>query len=188
MAGLRGHWCAAALILAVAAAPVLAQDANPAAAGVTSAPILTLDQDRFFIESRFGRATLDREAQETAALEAENTRIEQELIAEEQSLTELRKTLTAEEFAERARAFDEKVERIRDEQDAKARDLTQARDGERQAFLRVAVPVLGELMAEKGAVVIVDKASVILSLTAIDITDEAIARVDQAGSPTPTAP
>lgn len=156
--------------LGLAAAAAMAQE--------PPVPILTLDQDRLFLESDFGRAVLERERAATSALEAENSRIEAELIAEEQDLTERRATLPAEDFATLAAAFDEKVERIRDEQDAKARDLGRAREEDRQAFLRAAVPILGEMLNEKGAVAIIDKQSLILSLSAIDVTDEAIAAVN----------
>ncbi len=98
-------------------------------------------------ESDFGKAALERERKATSALEAENKRIEAELVAEEQSLTELRKTLSAAEFSAKADAFDAKVERIRSEQDAKAQVLTQDRDKDRKEFLQVAVPVLGALLA-----------------------------------------
>jgi Skp family chaperone for outer membrane proteins len=146
--------------------------------GIVGTMVLTLDQERFFLESAFGKASLDRERVATQALDVENKQIEAALIAEEQDLTTRRETLPAAEFATLATAFDEKVERIRTEQDAKARTLTRARDEDRQAFLRAAVPVLGELMGEKGAVAILEKSNVILSLTAIDVTEEAIARVD----------
>ena len=176
----RGLGAVGVLALALIGQISVAQDVTfPVGRSVT---ILTIDEDRFFIESRFGRAALEQERAATAALEAENARIERALIAEEQLLTEQRKTLPADEFAALAQAFDDKVERIRDEQDAKARDLTQLREAERQDFLRVAVPVLGELMEEKGAVAIVDKSAIILSLTEIDITEEAITRVDRAAS------
>lgn len=159
----------------------LGQDLNAAPDVVTVATpagVLTLDQDRLFAESAFGRASLARERAAARALEEENARIEADLIAEEQDLTTRRATLPAEEFATLATAFDEKVERIRKEQDAKARDLSRGRDEDRQAFLRAVVPVLGELLGEKKAAAILDKSTVILSLTAIDITEEAIARVD----------
>lgn len=156
----------------------LAQDLDAAPDVATVASVLTLDQDRLFAESAFGSASLARERAAARALEEENARIEADLIAEEQDLTTRRAALPAEEFAALATAFDEKVERIRKEQDAKARDLTRTRDEERQAFLRAVVPVLGELLGEKKAAAILDKSTVILSLTAIDITEEAIARVD----------
>lgn len=155
-----------------------AQESPVVEAQIPFSPVLTLDQDRLFAESAFGRASLERDRAAAAELEAENSQIEAELIAEEQDLTTRRAELSAEEFTALATAFDEKVERIRNEQDGKARDLGRAREEARQAFLRAIVPVLGELLSEQGAVVILDKSSVILSRTAIDITDEAIAKVD----------
>lgn len=163
----------------------------PEARTVVGTMVLTIEQDRFFTESAFGKASLAREREASQALDVENKQIEAALIAEEQDLTTRRETLPADEFAALASAFDAKVERIRDEQDAKVRDLSRARDADRQAFLRAAVPVLGDLMGEKGAVAILEKSSVILSLTAIDVTDEAIARVDAVlplGTTPPPAP
>jgi Skp family chaperone for outer membrane proteins len=162
----------------MAAVPLAAQDAPIATDPIRFSPVLTLDQDRLFAESAFGRASLERDRAAAGELEAENGRIEAELIAEEQDLTARRAELPPEEFSALAAAFDEKVERIRSEQDSKARDLGRARDEDRQAFLRAIVPVLGEVMREQGAVAILDKSTVILSLTVIDITDEAIAKVD----------
>ena len=110
--GLRLRLVAVALMLAGQA---LAQD--------VPAPLLTLDQDRFFLQSDFGKAAIERERTATAALEQENKRIEADLIAEEQALTEERKTLAPKDFAAKAEAFDQKVERIRDEQDTKSRQV-----------------------------------------------------------------
>ena len=168
------RWSGLRLILAalVLATQVQAQE--------TPVPLLTLDQDRFFLQSDFGKAVVERERTATAALEQENKRIEAELIAEEQALTEERKTLPAKDFSAKAEAFDQKVERIRAEQDAKARQLTDKRDDDRKAFLKAAVPVLGELLGQKKATAILDKNLVILSLSAVDVTDEAIEMVNTA--------
>jgi Skp family chaperone for outer membrane proteins len=176
-----GAWLRSLAVLLILVAQVQAQETSVA-------PILTLDQDRFFLESDFGRAALERERSETAELEQENKRIEDDLIAEEQALTEQRKTLSPEEFAAKADAFDAKVERIRTEQDAKARALTESRDKDRQAFLQAAIPVLGALLGEKRATAIFDKGQVIVALSVIDITDEAIAKVNEALSKPPVAP
>jgi Skp family chaperone for outer membrane proteins len=152
------------------------------------APLLTLDQDRFFLESDFGRAAVERERAETAALEQENKRIEAELVAEEQALTDQRNSLSAEEFAARAAAFDEKVERIRTEQDSKANLLVEKRDAERKEFLQLAGPILGELLGERQATAILDKGLVIVALSAIDITDEAITKLNAALVAPPAEP
>lgn len=168
-----GAWLRTVAVALLLATGVQAQGTGPAA-------ILTLDQERFFVESDFGRSALERERAATVALEQENKRIEAQLVAEEQALTELRKTLPPAEFAAKADAFDAKVVRIRSEQDAKAQVLSDNRDKDRTEFLKVAVPVLGALLGEKQAVAIIDKNQVIVALSAIDITDEAIAKVNAA--------
>ncbi len=141
--------------------------------------VLVVDQERLFGESAFGKASLEREKQASAALEAENNKIQAELVAEEQALTVQRKALSAEEFTVRADAFDQKVERIRSEQDAKARDLAQARDVDVKEFLAAAAPILGEILVDYGAGVVLDKSSVIVSVDSVDVTDDAIARIDK---------
>jgi Skp family chaperone for outer membrane proteins len=155
------------------------------------AQILVVDRARMFAESAFGKASLERERIAATALEDENAGIQAELVAEEQDLTLLRQTLSAAEFSARATAFDAKVEQIRAEQDAKARDLTRIREEDGMAFQRAALPILGELMTAMGAQVLLDRSAVILSLSSVDVTDEAIARVDAAlgaGATPPVAP
>ncbi len=155
------------------------------------APVLMLDRNRLFTESAFGKAAEARFQADSQALIAENLELERALEAEERSLTDQRATLDAEAFQALATAFDEKTEAIRAAQDAKSRAITTKREEDRQRFLQAAVPVLGELMQESGAVAIFDKDTVILSLRGVDITDEAIPLIDAAlgdGSTLPEAP
>lgn len=155
------------------------------------APVLMLDRNRLFTESAFGKAAEARFQADSKALIAENLELERALEAEERSLTDQRATLDAEAFQALATAFDEKTEAIRAAQDAKSRAITTKREEDRQRFLQAAVPVLGELMQESGAVAIFDKDTVILSLRGVDITDEAIPLIDAAlgdGSTLPEAP
>ena len=77
-----------------------------------------------------------------------------------------------------ADAFDKKVEGIRTAQDAKSRDLNRQREEDQQEFFGYAVPVLAQIMQEFGGVVLMDQSSVVLSLDRIDITSEAITRID----------
>lgn len=157
--------------------PVAAQDTP--ALEVPQAPVLMVDRNRLLSETLFGKAVEARFKAESESLVAENLRLEQALEAEERDLTDRRATLPAEEFQTLAAAFDAKTEDIRAAQDAKSRAITAKRDEDRQMFLQAAVPVLGELMREAGAVAIFDKDLVILSLRGVDITDEAIARIDE---------
>lgn len=145
------------------------------------APILTIDQDRLFAETRLGAKTLadlERRAQDLAA---ENQRIEADLIAEEQELTDRRAAMEPQAFRELADAFDTKVQRIRTEQDEKARALTRTRDEARAEFFNEVAAILSDIVREKGALVVIDRRDVFLSADRIDITDEAIERINAEG-------
>jgi Skp family chaperone for outer membrane proteins len=169
---------AAALVLAaVLAGPAPAQDSAPPVAA--PAPVLTLDQDRLFLESAFGKAAAARADADEAALLAENREIFAALEAEEKDLTARRATTSAADFTALAQAFDAKAEDIRAAQDAKGLEITRKRTEDRRRFYDVALPILAELMTELGAVAILDKQTVILSYDRNDMTDRAIARVDK---------
>jgi Skp family chaperone for outer membrane proteins len=154
--------------------------AAPAQTAAQPAPpqILTLDEERLYSASLYGKALEARALVASQALAAENRKIEAELSAEEAALTTKRPTVTAEAFAVLAEAFDAKVERIRAEQQAKAEKLTQNRDAGRKQFLNAAVPILADLMREAGAYAIVHRNALVLAFDAMDITDRAIAALD----------
>jgi len=154
-------------------AQAIAQDTEAAASR-----ILTVDQDRLFLETRLalrGTAAIEAEA---LALAEENRRIEDELGAEERQLTDRREGLTPEEFTALADAFDEKVQRIRAEQDAKARALSARQEAARQAFFVEIGGILSDIVRERDADIVLDRRNVFLSADRVDITDEVIARVN----------
>ncbi|CUH77184.1 OmpH family outer membrane protein [Tropicibacter naphthalenivorans] len=153
---------------------------GPLSQGVVQSPVLVVQFDTVFADSAFGqRITAELEA-EGAAISAENRQIEAQLTEEERQLTVQRETMAPEAFRALADAFDAKVQRLRAEQDAKARALGTKSETARRDFLTVAQPVLEQLMAEAGAAVILERRAVFAALDAIDITDQAIARVNEA--------
>ena len=87
-------------------------------------PIATLDQERFFNETRFGKKVLAQAKQDSDALIAENRKIEADLEAEERAITARRPTTDPAEFQTLADAFDKKVEEIRTARDATSQALT----------------------------------------------------------------
>lgn len=141
--------------------------------------VVTLDRNRLFEETLFGRALLAQLEAASADLLSENRRLEAALEAEERALTQRRVELPIEEFRALAREFDTRVEELRVAQEAKSRALARSRDLEQQRFFEAAVPVLGGLMQDLGAVAIIDRSAVILSFDRIDITAQAIARLDE---------
>ncbi|MDF1727586.1 MAG: OmpH family outer membrane protein [Sulfitobacter sp.] len=147
--------------------------------GNVISPILTIDSDRMFLESDFGRRVADEIDRRGTELAAENRRIEADLEAEEQALTEMRATTDAEAFRALADAFDEKVQATRTAQAAKGRAINALLDEEREVFLSAAAPVLEQLMRQADAAVILERRSVFVSANAIDITGEAISLLNE---------
>ncbi|WP_189632008.1 OmpH family outer membrane protein [Gemmobacter lanyuensis] len=176
--------------------PALAQEPAAAAAAPGAAlagvhsQIAVIEQDQLYMRTRYGQAMQARSDAARRALQAENQKLEAALEAEERDLTNRRAAMTPEEFRPLSEDFNEKVKGIRAAQDTKARSLTTQMEEDRGRFREVAGPVLAELLRELGAVVLIDKSTVVLSLDAIDITDRAIAKIDAVlgDGATPAAP
>ncbi|MCW8842360.1 MAG: OmpH family outer membrane protein [Rhodobacteraceae bacterium] len=174
--GLFRHLVLIAALVMGAAFASHAQEAR----SVPQAPILTIESDRLFAESAFGKRVAAQIKAEESVLLKENRKIEEELVAEEKRLTELRAQMEPDEFRTLADSFDARVQEIRQLQDGKARSIAETGDQERGTFIRAAQPVLIDLMREAGAGVILERRSVLFSANAIDITDLAIARLNDA--------
>lgn len=193
---MRPVWMAC-LAAAAALVPLaaLAQEAAPAVRPA-QVSVVILDQDRLFVESRFGKAVLARHQQAVEALQAENRRIEAALEAEERDLTDRRSRLPAAEFQTLAADFDSKAEGIRKAQTAKSDEIKARLEAEQRRFVETARPVLDGLMREMGALVMLDARAVIFSQSGADVTAAAIARLDESlgdgsappAEPTPTDP
>ena len=175
------------------AQPVSAQFLSDFAPGNRTQGVLIVDQEKLFNESAFGRETTARVEAAAAELAQENRQIEADLTREELALTEARPTLQPEEFRKRAADFDRRVVAIRAEQDEKTREVVLLRETSRQEFFQKVFPVVAEVARERGALVVLDARSVVLSADAIDITQAVIERLDAAlagdgGGDTPTDP
>ena len=165
-------------LLCVCTPAMSQQDGGLSNLGVVQSLILTVAPETLYTQSDFGqRITREIEA-ESAEIAAENRRIEAELTAEERELTELRDSLAPADFRARAEAFDEKVQRLRREQDEKVRAVGTRNEEARRALLTAAQPVLLQLMVESGAVAVLDRRVVLLSVDSVDITEQAILRVN----------
>ncbi|QAX29469.1 OmpH family outer membrane protein [Leisingera sp. NJS204] len=184
------YWAALGLTIALSGSgtvPALAQEpASPPPntgaefqLGLPQSGILTIQPDRLFSESAFGKR-VEREIEaEGAVLTAENRRIEAELRAEELELTERRSDMAPDAFRALADAFDQKVQETRRRQDQKLREINQMGEEARREFIAASLPVLQQIMRETGAGAILDHASVFLSANAADITSLAIGRIDE---------
>ena len=161
-------WCLICCGLLLSASTLWAQNSS----------VLVIDGQRLYIDSRFAQILRDESLQKRRELNAEFITIQNELQAEELALTEARKTMNAEEFQDLATAFDEKSQSIRATQDARTRASDRELQRKRQDFFERIAPVIATLMADMQATVILEKANVLYSLNVIDITDQAIERID----------
>jgi len=163
-----------ALIAGLAfALPAAAQDTR-----VPTSSILTIDSERLFLSSDFGKRIVREIEEKGNELVLENRQIEAELEEAEKDLTDRRTGMTAEAFRPLADAFDTRVQETRQEQALKSRNLNALLDQERELFLSAAGPVLEALMAEVGASVVLERRNVFFATNSSDITSLAISRLN----------
>lgn len=157
-----------------------AQGAQTQAETTTDAslPILTLDQDALYDRSMFGKALRGRVTAAVAEIEAKSRAIDAQLEIEERALTKQRSTMAPQDFAPLAAAFDAKVQRLRAQNAADAEAVRSLEQQGRQEFVAAATQVIGDYMVERGAVAIIDKGAVIVSLLGLDVTDAVVMRID----------
>ncbi|MBK4216970.1 OmpH family outer membrane protein [Paracoccus caeni] len=141
--------------------------------------IVTIDQEMLFTNSIWGKRTQARLDEEGQRLEAENERLVTQLSNEEAQLTEERATLDPAEFRRRAEAFDVRATQVRRERLQAVQDVNGWAAADRAAFYRAALPLMGEVMRERGAVAVLDRRTVFVSLEAIDITNDLAALLDE---------
>lgn len=163
----------AATLAAGAPAPLPAQSL-----GRVVSPILTIDRDRLLSETLYGQR-VNRELEAASqAMAAESRKIEAALEEEERQITEQRATLAPDAFRDLARAFDEKVQALRQEREAAEDNLRLQIEAAQNAFFEQVGPILGALVRERGAVMILDRRAILLAATDVDITEAAVARIN----------
>ena len=101
------------------------------------------------------------------------------MYAEEKDLSELRSSLSADEFRPKALAFDQKVTIIRLEQAQKEEDLLKIIRKKESDFYKNIYPLLYKLLSEHGGLILLDQRNVVLWDSSVDITDEAIDMINR---------
>jgi len=142
-------------------------------------PVATINQDRLFAGSLFGKNFNEKFQNDANILAEENRRIEKELAGEEADLTQKRKELSNIEFRALAAVFNEKVEIIRRDQAQKLKVLNASRIQAQRAFFVQAQPIIVNLMQERGIQFILNDQAIFMSGSSGDITDSAIAHIDR---------
>ncbi|PCJ75365.1 MAG: hypothetical protein COA53_05510 [Rhodobacteraceae bacterium] len=143
-------------------------------------PVLVLDQEGLFINSKLGQAMQLIQAGKRTVLLQESRVISDAFVIEEKRLTEIRSEVTPEEFRTLSEDFDKRVQAARESQLAKDVEMQKSIEGQRRRFIVIAAPFLSEIMAKYQASAIIDQRSVLLFNRNLDITLEAIEILDRA--------
>ena len=141
--------------------------------------VVVIDTDVLFRGTLMGQRISAEFEERARVLQAENERITAALTAEEKSLTERRPAMDPTVFRQEAADFDTRVQGIRRARDAAIAAFEAERDAAPRIFLEKVRQTIGDLMLERGAVVVLDQRIVFLSLSSADITSDAIKRIDE---------
>ena len=152
--------------------------AQPFSAGEKSV-LFTVDMTQLFRSSEFGKNIIAANNIARKKLQSENQELEKKLLLEEKELSELRKTLSVEEFRPKALEFDKRVSIIREEQGKKEEFLNKKVRKEETDFFKRIYPLLYEILIERGGLILVDQRNIILWDNSVDITDDAIQAINQ---------
>lgn len=169
--------------------PVVAQDqpsigfsrpgTPPKAQGKAPSRILIISVQRLTRDSKAG-ASISRQAERLRSeLLAPLEKKQDALREEEKALVKLRDTLPRPEFETRVDAFKNELRAVRA---AEQTALARLQAGLRRAtseFRRARDMVLTDLMRRYDGAVMLDEASVVLSANSLNVTDEAIKRLDE---------
>ena len=151
---------------------------NMALAG--SNGILVVDLDRAYKSSKFGKLIRKNFELENQSFNEENDAILDSLKREEIKLTKERASLSPENFSKAAKAFDKKAVAIRAVRLDKIRLVDKKFQELKPLFYNQIRPIIEKIMREYDASIILEKNSVVWSLSSIDITSLIVERVDKA--------
>mgnify|MGYP005990031591 CR=1 FL=1 len=173
----RHLWMIAAFILGLGCSALTAQEARQL--GTTLSAVVVVDTDQLYRRTKLGQRIAAELREQGMSLQRENDGIEQALTEEEQSLTERREAMKPDDFRAAAKEFDARVQGIRRTRDAAITAFNERQKNAPNRFLEQVRNILGEIMVERGAVALLNQQIVLLSLNAVDITDQAVARIDE---------
>ena len=147
--------------------------------GSEKASFYTVDMNKLLKQTIAGKKLISDNNSLKKSLQNENDTLEAELLLEEKDLSELRSSVSADEFRPKALAFDQKVTIIRLEQAQKEEKLLRQIRKKESDFYKNIYPLLYKLLSEHGGLILLDQRNVVLWDSSVDITDEAIDMINQ---------
>ena len=179
------EWFQAALALCLAltaAGDALGQASSSqreASSGVPSG-VLVVNLTKIRSESQVAKSIQRQSAKIGQELQEGFETRRRALAAEEKALVALRATLDPDAFEARAARFERQVRALKKERRDQFIALRSALRSASETLDKTLRPILGELMAERGATLMIDNRDVVISAVALDVTQIAIKRLDAA--------
>jgi Skp family chaperone for outer membrane proteins len=167
------------LVFALAALAVtLIAAVPPAAHAQQQINVAILGVQEIMRESAASKIVLGEIQKRESALKAEVEKRENALLAADQQLAQQRGTLSAEEFAQKRAELSQQAAEVRKyAQGQQAQIAELARKGEGQIREKL-LEIVGAIAKEKGIMLVLNKAQVVLFPTELDITGEAMQRLN----------
>ena len=147
--------------------------------GSEKSSFYTVDMNKLLKQTAVGKKLISDNNSLKQSLQNENDALQAELLLEEKDLSELRSSLSADEFRPKALAFDQKVTIIRLEQAQKEENLLRNIRKKESEFYKNIYPILYKLLSEHGGLILLDQRNVVLWDSSVDITDEAIDMINR---------
>ncbi len=169
-----------AAVAFVAAASAVSVPAK-AEDGATAKPavILIVNTEQLFAQSKVGQSIRKQAQAQAEALQSENEKKSKEMEAEAKKLGDQRALLSQDEFQKKVEALQKKDRQLQKTMQEKGQAFqlgTQQARAKVQAALR---PIFVDIMKERGGTVLLDQSVVLAGGVDLDITQEALKRLNE---------
>ena len=141
--------------------------------------VYTIDMSKLLKQTLIGKKIIAEDNIARQNLQSENDELEENLLFEEKELSDMRKSLTLDEFRIKAQEFDKKVTIIRTEQGQKEQYLIAENRKNENDFFKKIYPLLYGLLSEKGGLILLDQRNAVLWDSSVDLTIDAINLIDR---------
>lgn len=165
---------ACAVVVALLGADARAQAARQAPAAV----IILVDSQEILAESAAGKSLRAQIESYRKKFQADLSKREDDLRKQEAELKRQRTLLSPEAFEERRKTFEQQVTGVQREIQDRNKSFETALTDARKQLLTALEPIFADIMKEYGANLMLDQNQVVLGATTLDITKEAIRRLD----------
>ncbi len=159
-------------------APAAATAAPAAKSGLPPVVVALFDKEGLFRESSAGKDFRKQLDELRNKFQGDLSRRQEDLRKKEGDLRNRQAIMSAEAFEAERKKFEEDVTQAQSTFEEKQREIQGAIARAEEEITKATTPILAELMRQKGATLLFDKAFVLISVNEFDITADVIKKLD----------